>query len=116
MRLARGLGEDDQLGQGLSPRTRMTQKIVVRKVHGGKLFRLRYDPEGRGQKVSLDGDFFVHPEEGIDALERYLERCVGMKQREDAVRFLEGKIDEDSIQIIGADAEELIAALWEAMG
>jgi len=88
----------------------------VRKVRGGKLFRLRYDPEGTGKKVLLDGDFFVHPEEGIEALERYLQRCAEMGEMQDAIRFLEGKLDEDSIEIIGADAGELIAALWEARG
>jgi hypothetical protein len=87
---------------------------VVRKVPGGKLFRLRFWP--RQGKVSLDGDFFVHPEEGMELLERSLQECARMQDAQVAVRYLEEKIDEGSIVIIGAEAADLVAALWEAKG
>lgn len=92
----------------------MAAKVVVRKSGGGKLFRLRYDPSVAGGEVRLDGDFFLHPEEGLEALERHLRSCLGIAVEESAIRYLKGKLDEDKIQIIGADATDLISALWEA--
>jgi len=46
---------------------------VERKVAGGKFLRMTADPSGA---VRLTGDFFLHPEEGIDELERICHRCL----------------------------------------
>ena len=87
---------------------------MVRKVPGGKLFRLRYRTAPGRAQVRLDGDLFVHPEEAMGAIEEALEQCAALPDQEVAVRFLEGKLQEGSIMIIGAGAEDLISALWEA--
>lgn len=92
----------------------MPAKVVVRKVRGGKLFRLRLDPSVQGREVTLDGDFFVHPEEGLQRVEAHLRSCLGMRDEQNAMRYLKRKLEEDSIEIIGADAADLISALWEA--
>lgn len=86
---------------------------MVRKVEGGKLFRLRLRPGGM---VALDGDFFVHPEDSIGMLEGWLGDCARCDDREDALRYLKEKLDEGKVLIIGAGAGDLVAALWEAKG
>jgi hypothetical protein len=92
----------------------MQEKVVVRKVKGGKLFRLRIARSPDHIDVKLDGDLFIHPEEGLESLEALLGRCLAMKDEESAIRFLQSKLEEESIKIIGADPAELVSALWEA--
>ena len=94
----------------------MPKRVVVRKVKGGKLFRLTLSRTPDKVEVMLDGDLFIHPEEGLADIERLLARCSSMDQEQTAVRFLQSKLEEGSIQIIGADAAELVSALWEAKG
>jgi len=94
----------------------MPKKVVVRKVEGGKLFRLTLSRSPDKVEVMLDGDLFIHPEEGLEEIERLLAQCSNMDQERSAARFLRSKLEEGSIQIIGADAAELVSALWEAKG
>jgi hypothetical protein len=94
----------------------MSKRVVVRKVKGGKLFRLTLSRSPDRVEIMLDGDLFIHPEEGLAEIERLLAQCSGMEKEIDAARFLQSKLEEGSIQIIGADAAELVSALWEAKG
>lgn len=118
MWLARGRGEADQVGRRLAGHqpTGMSKKVVVRKVKGGKLFRLTLTRSPDRLEIMLEGDLFIHPEEGLEEIERLLVQCSSMDQEKDATRFLQSKLEEGSIQIIGADASELVSALWEAKG
>ncbi|MDD1747712.1 MAG: hypothetical protein LUQ16_08120 [Methanomassiliicoccales archaeon] len=92
----------------------MSRKVVVRKVKGGKLFRLSLELRSGVADVRLDGDLFIHPEEKVEDVELWLCRCLSMEDEEGARSFLQSKLDEGSIQIIGADSAELVSALWEA--
>ena len=92
----------------------MPTRVVVRKVKGGKLFRLVYDPTSQRARVSLDGDFFLHPEDSLELLQHHLEECLRMAEEASAASYLEGKLEEDGIRIIGMSAADLISALWEA--
>jgi hypothetical protein len=94
----------------------MPKKVVVRKVEGGKLFRLSLTRSSDKVEVILDGDLFIHPEEALEDIELLLAQCSSMHQERNAARFLQSKLEEGSIQIIGADAAELVSALWEAKG
>jgi len=91
-------------------------KVVVRKVKGGKLFRLRVAPSPDGDRVKLDGDLFIHPEEALGSIEEWLSQCLEMQDEGSAERFLQSKLEEESIQIIGANSAEFVSALWEAKG
>ncbi|MEM0449604.1 MAG: hypothetical protein QW520_07280 [Methanomassiliicoccales archaeon] len=89
----------------------MSGRTVVRKIDGGKLFRLTLLPTG---KVRLHGDFFLYPEERIEAIEEWLECCLTMPDKTSAKRYLEKEIDEEKITILGVDVQHLIDALWRA--
>ncbi len=46
------------------------QRTSVRKVSGGKLLKVRVSSEGGVlEEVRITGDFFVSPEEAVDAIE-----------------------------------------------
>jgi hypothetical protein len=94
----------------------MPKKVVVRKVKGGKLFRLTVTRSPERIEVMLDGDLFIHPEDSLEEVECLLAQCSGFDHERHAIIFLQSKLEEGSIQIIGADAAELVSALWEAKG
>lgn len=76
------------------------------KVPNGKLVCLSVEAEdGHVKKVIITGDFFLHPEETIESIERSLEGVpLDMDEAEVASRIgasLEGA------QLIGATAEDL---------
>lgn len=89
----------------------MSGRTVVRKIDGGKLFRLTLLPTG---KVRLNGDFFLYPEERLEVIEEWLEYCLTIPDETSAKRYLEKKFDEERITILGVDVNHLIDALWRA--
>lgn len=55
----------------------MTVGKAVLKVAGGKMLRAQVEhEEGIIRHVKLSGDFFIHPEEAIEAIEKDMEGAV----------------------------------------
>ncbi|HLD78107.1 MAG TPA: biotin--protein ligase [archaeon] len=46
--------------------------VITEKSPGGKLVRIKADFDIRLKALQISGDFFLHPEEAIEALERSL--------------------------------------------
>ena len=88
--------------------------VIERKVKGGKLFRLRISNIESSRFIQLTGDFFLEPEEGIDAIEACLTECLEVPDKREAERRLTRTIAESQIQIVGFEARDIIDALWEA--
>jgi lipoate---protein ligase len=79
-----------------------------RKVPGGKLVRIKLEEnEGRIASIRIEGDFFVHPEEGLAAMESSL---VGMRidDVEGIETALNGTIKERGLSLIGFSANDII--------
>jgi lipoate---protein ligase len=82
---------------------------AVYKVPGGKLLRVSVDHEGEVlAKVSLNGDFFIHPEEALEDLER---RLSGAKLQ-DVRRIVEDCLRD--VTLYGVDGKSIVRAVWEA--
>jgi lipoate-protein ligase A len=86
---------------------------VIKKIDKGKLLKL--DVEISGNKIStisINGDFFVHPEESIRQIEEYLEgQSISMHNILNAVR----KAQEDhGIRMIGITPEAIADAVLSA--
>jgi len=78
------------------------------KVPGGKLARLTI----RNKQVTLSGDFFIYPEEGIIAIERTLSGLRGDEPLDHIEAALIAAIDKDGLQLIGLDVPA-IARLYK---
>jgi hypothetical protein len=92
-----------------------TERLVERKVRGGKLFRLRVSlVEGKAKHVGLTGDFFLEPEGGIEVLEEALLEAY-LSTDEATARWL---IDEaaSGLTLTGFSSSDLVEALKEAGG
>lgn len=86
---------------------------VERKVPGGKLLRLRLVDGGDGPTVRLTGDFFLHPEESIDALEEALSRLPAAMDEGETSEAIARWMDERGVRVVGFRPADLAALLAE---
>ncbi len=90
------------------------------KVSGGKLLRVKVETEGSEPKmvitsVSLTGDFFMHPEDGVTELEKCLVgRSAGTEVRE-YVSKLNDVIHSNEYELIGFSASDIAQTLHDAL-
>lgn len=79
------------------------------KVPGGKLLRVRLQVEAhRIKAIRLTGDFFMHPEHALEALEAGLTDVVC---EEHALRTQIQAFFETDVQVIGADVEDFVKVI-----
>jgi lipoate-protein ligase A len=90
-------------------------RTAQRKVKGGKLVRVKVDDDGsRITRVSITGDFFVYPEEGLLSLE---EGLAGTPLGEGAERLLSrlnSLIRASGLVIVGFEPRDLAELISEA--
>lgn len=86
----------------------------VYKVENGKLLKVRLEAEQEKiTRVKISGDFFMHPEEAIDALEKELE---GTELEESKLREKIGSIlESNSVRVFGFKAGDLAKAIMKAV-
>ncbi len=91
----------------------MRQKKSVVKENGEKLLRLFLMEEGGIiDSVKLTGDFFLYPEEGVDAIERSL---AGVPCREkEIVDAVITAMKENSIEMVGLSPQSIARAILQA--
>ncbi len=83
------------------------------KVRGGKFVRVRIAHEGGVVfEIHFTGDFFVHPEEGLESIERSLVGLRVPSTVENVERILNEVLANERITVIGfssADLSNLVA-------
>lgn len=85
------------------------------KVPGGKLIRVDIAYSDRIEQVRITGDFFLHPEETLEALEAALTGVPLPPEREALAARLATVLAEQGATLFGAAPEDLAAALAAAM-
>ena len=83
------------------------KKKIEMKVPGGKLLRMEVDFEETVRSVKITGDFFLHPETDIQALENAL---IGVGRREDESMIrnrIETLVRGRGIEMIGFSPEDV---------
>lgn len=85
------------------------------KVEGGKLIKVHLSKEdNRIHTIKITGDFFMHPEEIIDDLEKSL---VGCPLNETAIaETIRCFIEERGVTILGATPEDFAKCIIKAGG
>ncbi len=90
---------------------------AVEKIPGGKLLSLdaRVE-EGVIVNVKITGDFFLHPEERVEALER---ACENVRADFDWVvlqRKLDDAVRDNGITLFGISTQDIVRVLAKALG
>lgn len=94
--------------------------IATTKVSGGKLLRVKAETEGSEPKmivtsVSLTGDFFMHPEDGIIELEKCLAGMPARTEVRTYVSKLNDVIHGNGYELIGFSASDIAQTLYDAL-
>ncbi|TAL48203.1 hypothetical protein EPN87_01155 [archaeon] len=89
----------------------MPERVVTEKVPGGKLLRIKVDYSGTINSVKITGDFFLHPEEAINDIEKSL---VGAKA-DDVLGIVTRVVQEKGIELIGVTPDSIASVIRSAM-
>jgi lipoate-protein ligase A len=86
------------------------------KVPGGKLLRIRMTLDEtvmppRIQTLTINGDFFMHPEDAIEDLEA---RLIGTSCVAEALRPKVQAFFDSDVQVLGADADSIVHVIVAA--
>lgn len=84
------------------------------KVPGGKMLKIQLSvSEGKISQVTIMGDFFLHPEETVLALE---EKLKGMVPKRDVLtKTIQKVLEENEALLIGAEAKDIAEAIVLAL-
>ncbi|UCE09321.1 MAG: hypothetical protein JSW61_10115 [Candidatus Thorarchaeota archaeon] len=84
------------------------------KVPGGKLLKIRLKTVGyKIEKVTIMGDFFLHPEDALSDLE---ERLKGVYLESSSIKsVIADFLSKSGTQIIGADPADIATAIMMAV-
>lgn len=93
----------------------MTHHTALYKVPGGKLIRVDVTCSDRIEQVRITGDFFLHPEETLEALETALTGVPLPLDRAALAARLAAILAEQEATLFGATPEDLVAALTAAI-
>ncbi len=89
--------------------------VASRKVPGGKLVKISVEYGYVLENVKITGDFFLHPEEGINDIEKAILSC----HQSDSEQVFKNKIQEvveaKKIEMIGVSAEDFAKVVKEAI-
>ncbi len=81
------------------------------KVKGGKLIKCMIKlKEGKIKEIKISGDFFMHPEEKIEELEKALK---GVEFEKESIEEKLNEILRD-VELVGIDKEDFINAIFSA--
>ena len=87
----------------------MRTSHTIYKVPDGKMVRIEMDYTDKIEKISISGDFFMHPEDTIEKIEKAL---VGIELEEEKIFDAIVKVAEDKkIEFFGVDASSLTRAI-----
>ncbi len=83
------------------------------KVTGGKLLRVDcVTKDGVILHIRITGDFFLHPEEGIEVLE---EKLTGLRADEEKIREAVSSFFRGGHLLIGAEPEDIVEVIKKAL-
>lgn len=88
--------------------------LVTKKIPGGKLIQIDFKVAyGAIQKIAITGDFFLHPEEVLDEIEKTL---IGrqIENVADTIDYVLKKNDASFIGVSSQDIQELLDEEHEA--
>ena len=89
--------------------------MSVEKIKGGKLVRIKVGYEERINHVKIMGDFFLHPEESIEDIEKSMVGLSVDATESDLISKINTAIAAKNIEMIGIDTESIARLVKGAM-
>ncbi len=93
---------------------RPPNRMAERKVKGGKLVRVKAAVQGEVlAEVRIEGDFFVHPEEGLAKMEAALEGLPASDVLNSSEKALTETMEREDLTVIGFAPRDVAELLEE---
>ncbi len=86
-----------------------------RKVKEGKIIKVEVEFDGFIRKIKITGDFFLHPEDVLENIEKSI---IGLKKdtsMEAIASKIQNIIEAHDVQMIGISAESMASVIKEAL-
>jgi lipoate-protein ligase A len=91
------------------------QGMKLKKIPGGKLVRVDVEFDQHIEKCRITGDFFIHPEEALLAIEKSLNGLELPFDPADVVEKIEAVLLEQQAVVVGFSPPDLAALIGEAL-
>ncbi|MFH1977994.1 MAG: hypothetical protein ABIJ92_01565 [Candidatus Aenigmatarchaeota archaeon] len=89
---------------------------ATEKIEGGKLITVKIDYDNTINTIQILGDFFIHPEESIEMIEKsFLNKSIE-EPRETTKDRVNRIVEENDIQLIGVTPEAIVDIVRRAVG
>ncbi|MBI2147371.1 hypothetical protein HYU19_02725 [Candidatus Woesearchaeota archaeon] len=92
------------------------QHSLTRKLPNGKLVRLFVEVQDTITSLTITGDFFAHPEESIEQMEKVLLGLPKTVPASDIQQKLDAYAAENKVILVGLTTEALAGMIVEALG
>lgn len=89
--------------------------IATEKVQGGKLLRIKVDYDEVINSVQITGDFFLHPEEAIEDIEKSLFGVKVDSEENVFLNIVSEVVQKKGIELIGITPEAIAKVVKGAM-
>ncbi len=89
--------------------------VITEKVPGGKLVRVRADFDIRVKALQISGDFFLHPEEALESVERELIGLSVHISEEALAQRIEALLHSAGAEFLGVTPQALAHAIHLAL-
>lgn len=88
---------------------------ATKKIPGGKLLRLKIEANGIIQKIGITGDFFLHPEEALPAIEKSLTGLSVQTTTQEFVQKIEQALAANKATFIGITSTDIANLISEIL-
>lgn len=93
------------------------QKLAEKKIPGGKLIKVKFElnPDTHTiQNISINGDYFLHPEDTITAIESALNGTALAESKEAIAKTISDELTKNNASFIGVSADDIAETIKEA--
>ena len=91
------------------------QGVATEKVPGGKLLRIYVDYGEKINSVKITGDFFLHPEEAVEEIEKSLSGVKVNTEENLLTSIISNVVSTNKIELIGITPEAIARVIKGAM-
>jgi len=85
------------------------------KVKEGKLVKAEVEYDGFIRRIKITGDFFMHPEDALEKIEKSMPGLKKDASMENIVSKIHSVIEAEDVQMIGISKESLALVIREAL-
>jgi lipoate-protein ligase A len=89
--------------------------IASQKVREGKLVKVEVECDGFIKKIKITGDFFLHPEDALETIEKNILGLGKDASAEAIASRINEIVEANDVQMIGISTESLALVIREAL-